>query len=92
MQQLRNTLQVGALGVLLMIHSLVQAGDLDGYRSSFLLGPLEEKLGTTLLYLSNNWSDAEREAVRLRLLMNGDTHIDLYVRASSSTDIRMALP
>ena len=85
MQQVRNTLQVAALGVLLMVHSLAQAGDLDGYRSSFLLGPLEEKLGTTLLYLSNNWSDAEREAVRLRLLMNGDTHIDLYVRASSST-------
>ncbi|RPF99719.1 MAG: hypothetical protein CBC11_009600 [Proteobacteria bacterium TMED51] len=85
MRQVRNTLQVVALGVLLMVHSLVQAGDLDGYRSSFLLGPLEEKLGTTLLYLSNNWSDAEREAVRLRLLMNGDTHIDLYVRASSSS-------
>jgi hypothetical protein len=86
MQQVRNTLQVVALGVLLMVHSLVQAGDLDGYRSSFLLGPpQEEKLGSTLLYLSNNWSDAEREAVRLRLLINGDTHIDLYVRASSST-------
>ena len=85
MQQVRNTLQVVALGVLLMVHSLAQAGDLDGYRSSFLLGPLEERLGTTLLYLSTNWSDVEREAIRLRLLMNGDTHIDLYVRASSST-------
>ena len=73
MQQLRNTLQVAALALLLTVHGLVQAGDLDGYRSSFLLGPIwgvDEKLGTTLVYLSNNWSDAEREAVRLRLLMN----------------------
>ena len=86
MQKLRNTLQVAALALLLTVHGLVQAGDLDGYRSSFLLGPIwgvDEKLGTTLVYLSNNWSDAEREAVRLRLLMNGDTHIDLYIRASS---------
>ncbi len=90
MQQLRNTLQVAALGLLLTVHGLVQAGDLDGYRSSFLLGPIwgvDEKLGTTLVYLSNTWSDAEREAVRLRLLMNGDTHIDLYIRASSPSPV-----
>lgn len=79
-------LRVMAATLSLIVYGLAQAGDLDGYRSSFLLGPpKEEKLGSTLLYLSNNWSDAEREAVRLRLLINGDTHIDLYVRASSST-------
>ena len=59
-------------------------GDIDGFRSSFLLSdPYTEKLGTTLFYLSSSWSDTERETIRLRLLNNGDTHIDVYVRASA---------
>ena len=76
---------------LLLLQSLIGsgqvfAGDIDGFRSSFLLSdPFTEKLGTTLYYLSSSWSDTERESVRLRLLTNGDTHIDVYVRASSQS-------
>lgn len=62
----------------------VYGGDIDGFRSSFLLAdPYTEKLGTTLFYLSSSWSDAERKVIRSRLLNNGDTHIDVYLRASA---------
>jgi hypothetical protein len=64
----------------------VFGGDIDGFRSSFLLGNLyTEKLGSTLYYLSSSWSDTERKSIRLRLLTNGDTHIDVYVRASAQS-------
>ena len=57
--------------------------ELYGVRSSFLLGNIwKDKMGTSLLYLSDSWSDAERKNQRDRLLNNGDTHIDLYTRAS----------
>ena len=59
------------------------SADLHGVRSSFLLGNIwKDKMGTSLLYLSDSWSDAERKHQRDRLLNNGDTHIDLYTRAS----------
>ena len=83
MHQIIRTLATTFIVILLMVPGFSRAGDLDGFRSSFLLSdPFNDKLGTTLYYLSNSWSDAERETVRLRLLTNGDTHIDLFIRAS----------
>ena len=62
---------------------------LHGVRSSFLLGKIgphtgdqSKKFNTTLMYLSNTWTDAERANFRQRLVNTGDTHIDMYVRAS----------
>ena len=67
----------------LMLALQIPADNLHGVRSSFLLGDIwKDKTSTSLLYLSDSWSDAERKHQRDRLLNNGDTHIDLYVRAS----------
>jgi len=60
-----------------------QARDIHGVRSSFLLGDIwRDKLSTSLLYLSDSWSAEERKHHRDRLLNNGDTHIDLYAKAT----------
>ena len=60
-----------------------QARDIHGVRSSFLLGDIwKDKLSTSLLYLSDSWSAEERKHHRDRLLNNGDTHIDLYAKAT----------
>jgi hypothetical protein len=60
-----------------------QASDIHGVRSSFLLGDIwKDKLSTSLLYLSDSWSAEERKHHRDRLLNNGDTHIDLYAKAT----------
>ena len=68
--------------VLALICGSAQA-DIHGVRSSFLLGNIwKDKTSTSLLYLSDSWSDAERKHHRDRLLNNGDTHIDMYVRAT----------
>ncbi|SVD50642.1 uncharacterized protein METZ01_LOCUS403496, partial [marine metagenome] len=57
---------------------------LHGVRTSFLLGKLySSKYNTSLMYLSETWNDAERSAYINRLLNNGDTHIDVYARATS---------
>lgn len=70
-----------ALAIALLCGS-AQAG-IHGVRSSFLLGNIwNDKTSTSLLYLSDSWSDAERKHHRDRLLNNGDTHIDMYVRAT----------
>ena len=71
-----------ALALALLCGS-AQANGIHGVRSSFLLGNIwKDKMSTSLLYLSDSWSDEERKHQRDRLLNNGDTHIDLYVRAS----------
>ena len=66
----------------------VQAYDsqhsLHGVRSSFLLNDIfQDKFGTSLMYLSNTWNNTERLNYITRLKNNGDTHIDVYARASS---------
>ena len=59
------------------------SADIHGVRSSFLLGDIwKDKTSTSLLYLSDSWSAEERKHHRDRLLNNGDTHIDLYARAT----------
>ena len=69
--------------ILMMVPQVGKSYDLHGVRSSFLLGNIwKDKMGTSLLYLSDSWSDEERKHQRDRLLHNGDTHIDLYTRAS----------
>ena len=69
--------------LLFFCNSIVYADSLHGVRSSFLLGDIwNDKTSTSLLYLSDSWSDAERKHHRGRLLNNGDTHIDMYVRAA----------
>jgi len=57
---------------------------LHGVRSSFLLNDIfQDKFGTSLMYLSNTWNNTERLNYITRLKNNGDTHIDVYARASS---------
>ena len=57
---------------------------LHGARSSFLLNDIfQDKFGTSLMYLSNTWNNTERLNYITRLKNNGDTHIDVYARASS---------
>ena len=69
--------------LLFFCNSIVYADSLHGVRSSFLLGNIwNDKTSTSLLYLSDSWSDAERKHHRDRLLNNGDTHIDMYVKAT----------
>ena len=69
--------------LLFFCNSIVYADSLHGVRSSFLLGDIwNDKTSTSLLYLSDSWSDAERKHHRGRLLNNGDTHIDMYVKAT----------
>ena len=81
------------LSSILLVPSISQAYDkihsLHGVRSSFLLGKIgphtgdqSKKFNTTLMYLSNTWTDAERANFRQRLVNTGDTHIDMYVRAT----------
>lgn len=81
------------LSSILLVPSISQAYDkihsLHGVRSSFLLGKIgpftndqSKKFNTTLMYLSNTWTDAERATFRQRLTNTGDTHIDMYVRAT----------
>jgi len=69
--------------LLFFCNSIIYADSLHGVRSSFLLGDIwNDKTSTSLLYLSDSWSDAERKHHRGRLLNNGDTHIDMYVKAT----------
>jgi len=78
---MKTSMKAIALAVALLCGS-AQAG-IHGVRSSFLLGDIwRDKLSTSLLYLSDSWSDAERKHHRDRLLNNGDTHIDMYVKAT----------
>lgn len=85
-QEVNNVLVAAATFLLtaaLMLALQTPADSLHGVRSSFLLGNIwEEKLSTPLLYLSDSWSNDERHHVINRLKANGDTHIDLYLRAS----------
>ena len=82
--------RTGILGVLakafmpiLMTLGLNSSADIHGVRSSFLLGDIwKDKTSTSLLYLSDSWSVEERKRHRDRLLNNGDTHIDLYAKAT----------
>jgi len=78
---MKTSMKAIALAIALLCGS-AQAG-IHGVRSSFLLGDIwRDKLSTSLLYLSDSWSDAERKHHRDRLLNNGDTHIDMYVKAT----------
>ena len=81
------------LSSILLVPGISNAYDkihsLHGVRSSFLLGKIgpftndqSKKFNTTLMYLSNTWTDAERANFRQRLTNTGDTHIDMYVRAT----------
>ena len=60
---------------------------LHGVRSSFLFGKIkggaDRKYNTSLLYLSKTWNNQERLNFIERIKRNGDTHIDVYARASS---------
>ena len=60
---------------------------LHGVRSSFLFGKIlggpERKYNTSLMYLSKTWNNQERLNFINRIKANGDTHIDVYARASS---------
>ena len=60
---------------------------LHGVRTSFLLGHIlggaDKKYNTSLMYLSNTWNNQERLNFINRIKANGDTHIDVYARASS---------
>ena len=60
---------------------------LHGVRSSFLFGQIfggpERKFNTSLMYLSKTWNNQERLNFIERIKRNGDTHIDVYARASS---------
>ena len=60
---------------------------LHGVRSSFLFGWIiggpELKYNTSLMYLSKTWDNQERLNFIQRIKNNGDTHIDVYARASS---------
>ncbi len=60
---------------------------LHGVRSSFLfgkiLGSTSYKYNTSLMYLSKTWNNQERLTFIQRIKNNGDTHIDVYARASS---------
>ena len=68
---------------ILMALGLNSSADIHGVRSSFLLGDIwKDKTSTSLLYLSDSWSAEERKHHRDRLLNNGDTHIDLYAKAT----------
>ena len=76
------------LSSILLVPSISQAYDktysLHGVRSSFLLGEIfDSKYSTSLLYLSRTWDNTERLNYIARLKNNGDTHIDVYARASS---------
>ena len=59
---------------------------LHGVRTSFLFdwisGGSERKYNTSLMYLSNTWGNSERLSFIQRIKNNGDTHIDVYARAS----------
>ena len=59
---------------------------LHGVRTSFLFGKIrggpELKFNTSLMYLSSTWSNTERLSFIQRIKNNGDTHIDVYARAS----------
>ena len=78
---MKTSMKAIGLAIALLCGS-AQAG-IHGVRSSFLLGDIwRDKLSTSLLYLSDSWSAAERQSHRDRLLNNGDTHIDLYVKAT----------
>ena len=59
---------------------------LHGVRTSFLfdwiIGGPELKYSTSLMYLSNTWSNQERLNFIQRVKRNGDTHMDVYARAS----------
>ena len=75
------------LSSILLVPSISQAYDktysLHGVRSSFLLeNPTKSKYSTSLLYLSQTWDNTERLNYITRLRNNGDTHIDVYARAS----------
>ena len=84
-----NKIIVIVLGFLLLISSTGSLAydtrySLHGVRSSFLLNDIfKDKYGTSLLYLSNTWNNTERLNYITRLRNNGDTHIDVYARASS---------
>ena len=73
--------------VALLVFSSVAIADLWGVRSSFLTLPesnpnfYKERYATSLIYLSESWSDADRKTMRDTLKGNGDTHIDLYAQA-----------
>ena len=60
---------------------------LHGVRTSFLFGQIlggpERKFNTSLMYLSKTWNNQERLNFIQRIKRNGDTHIDVYARASS---------
>ena len=60
---------------------------LHGVRTSFLFGQIlggpERKFNTSLMYLSKTWNNQERLNFIERIKRNGDTHIDVYARASS---------
>ena len=68
---------------LMALTGISYSSDIHGVRSSFLLGDIwKDKTSTSLLYLSDSWSVEERKHHRDRLLNNGDTHIDLYAKAT----------
>jgi hypothetical protein len=74
---------VRAFIFLMALTGISYSSDIHGVRSSFLLGDIwKDKLSTSLLYLSDSWSAEERKHHRDRLLNNGDTHIDLYAKAT----------
>ena len=60
---------------------------LHGVRTSFLFGQIigssSYKYNTSLMYLSKTWNNQERLNFIERIKRNGDTHIDVYARASS---------
>jgi len=86
----RNLLNLICLITISLVSLNVQAYDtkhsLHGVRTSFLFGWIiggpELKYNTSLMYLSNTWDNQERLNFIQRIKNNGDTHIDVYARAS----------
>ena len=81
-------MMISAVLMAALVSSSVLAYDtkhsIHGVRSSFLLGNIfQDKFSTSLMYLSKTWNNTERLNYIARLKNNGDTHIDVYARASS---------
>ena len=82
--------RTGAIVAALILTLLGQpsGADLYGVRSSFLTATdttkWTDRFGMSLLYLSDGFgTEQEREHYKNILLGNGDTHIDVYVRAKT---------
>ena len=80
---------IGLLALLVTGTAAEARSSLHGLRSSFLTGEIgdrnswKEPGGMSLMYLADGFAD--KSGYRDRLLNNGDTHIDLYARASEET-------